>query len=237
MPRYRKRNYRRKRPTRYRGRRYKKYQRKGPSTKVIKFTTGIPDRMMLKLKYAQSVQLVDAVGGVDQFYAFRGNSIWDPDRTGVGTQPLGRDQWVNFYNYYTVHGSKINVQILNQKSASTESTVIVSLSPQITDPAIGGITTNELPTYPYCKWVLLSGSASGNLPKYISSYMSTRKIFGEKDQLDDDYKSLQGTNPTNQWYWRIQSNNVDATNIFSVIMLVTITYYVEFQERVLLAPS
>lgn len=75
-----------------RKRRYNKKKRYNkPTTKKVNITTGIPDRYMMKMKYSRTVELT-AVGGITGTYVFRGNSIYDPDFTSTGGQPLGRDQ-------------------------------------------------------------------------------------------------------------------------------------------------
>ncbi len=40
-------------------------------------------------------------------HLFRSNSIFDPDETAIGHQPMGRDEWAQFYNTYTVLQSRI----------------------------------------------------------------------------------------------------------------------------------
>jgi len=47
------------------------------------------------------------------------NSIFDPDRTGTGHQPLGHDQYANFYNRYRVWSTR--VKILYQASGAVSS--------------------------------------------------------------------------------------------------------------------
>lgn len=63
--------------------------------------TGRPQRMIAKLVYFTSGQLANSVG-VYQTQMMNLNSLYDPDRSGVGHQPLGRDQWATWYNRYRV---------------------------------------------------------------------------------------------------------------------------------------
>lgn len=42
-------------------------------------------------------------------YAFRANSIYDPDLSGAGHQPMGRDVWASLYNHYLVLSARITV--------------------------------------------------------------------------------------------------------------------------------
>lgn len=69
-------------------------------TAVIR-QTGRPQRMVAKLCYYTSGQLYNA-SGLFQTQLMNLNSLYDPDRSGVGHQPLGRDQWATWYNRYRV---------------------------------------------------------------------------------------------------------------------------------------
>lgn len=74
--------------------------------------TGVTMRnsKLVKLRYYTDVQLQPAGSGqTHKDHIFRLNSLYDPDYTGVGSQPYGTDQWANFYTYYVVEAAKIQV--------------------------------------------------------------------------------------------------------------------------------
>lgn len=81
-------NLKRKRPIRRR--QYRKKMRKA-TTAIIRSPSVVPDRMKLKLRYTD-VFSITVNGGVQNYQLFSGNSIYDPDATGVGHQPFGHDQ-------------------------------------------------------------------------------------------------------------------------------------------------
>lgn len=58
----------------------------------------IPASSVVTLRYSTSVEAT----GSNQEHVFNLNSIFDPDRTGTGHQPLGRDQYAALYNRYRV---------------------------------------------------------------------------------------------------------------------------------------
>lgn len=68
----------------------------------------VPKSSMVKFKYFEDVSLSPATGLNTQYF-FRANSLYDPNLTGVGHQPLGYDQLSVFYNHYTVVSAKITV--------------------------------------------------------------------------------------------------------------------------------
>lgn len=213
----------------------RRYKNNKPSLRSMNITTGIPDRYMMKMKYSTTVEMT-GIGGVTGTHIFRGNSIYDPDLSGIGGQPLGHDQWANFYREYTVNGSKMDVKILNLNTTASNSTTIVTVNPSEVAMS-GGINAISLPEYPYVRYKLLPAASGGNLPKTIVNYISTKKIFGIKDVLDEDYSALMSTNPARQWFWNINATNIQGNDSYTVVMLVTITYYVELKSRVLLQTS
>jgi len=81
---------------------YRKRVNKSRSVTLVN-TSGLsplPSRYISKHKYAETVTL-NGLGGL-QSYVWNLNSMWDPNRTGVGHQPYGYDQLSNLYNRYRV---------------------------------------------------------------------------------------------------------------------------------------
>lgn len=91
---------------------YKKsgYTRGGSGTTVALKTLTAPDRLIVKLPYYDQFTVNQTAGHVRDFNL---NSIYDPDRSGVGHQPLGYDQWATFFNRYRVFGVKMVVSMTN----------------------------------------------------------------------------------------------------------------------------
>lgn len=68
----------------------------------------------VKLTYADNflhTVKCDAAASVIQM--FRSNSIWDPDYSGGGHQPLIRDTWASMYDYYTVLSCDYTIRLYN----------------------------------------------------------------------------------------------------------------------------
>lgn len=69
-----------------------------------------PNSKMVRHKYVDTVTMsVAGAPGVAQLYQFRANSMYDPDYTGVGHQPMFRDEMAAQYKHYTVLRSNIIV--------------------------------------------------------------------------------------------------------------------------------
>lgn len=68
---------------------------------------------LIRHKYADRITLPATVAGNNSVYVFRANSLFDPDLTGVGHQPMFYDDMAAHYNKYTVMWSTIKVVIPN----------------------------------------------------------------------------------------------------------------------------
>ena len=105
-----------------------------PRTIVIKPRiplNGVQNTEIIKLRYCTQVSIPGGAGHGS--YQFRANSLYDPDLSGVGHQPMGFDEMSARYLHYQVLGSRIKVSpIINGTTTSqgdAPSWVMVSLAP------------------------------------------------------------------------------------------------------------
>lgn len=192
--------------------------------------TGIPDVKHVKLQYTTFLNLA---GTPTARHVFSGNSIHDPDVTGIGGQPLGHDQWQAFYEKYMVKSSKIQVQILNNSTTASPGNVLINLNP-MDDNAVRFY--DELAGMQYNKNRFVAPVSAGSNGVYMSHYMGTKKIMGD-EVLDDLYEGRFGFDPTEKWYWVIQADAFNGIGAVNLAVKVTMTYYVKLFQRVELFAS
>mgnify|MGYP007068492609 CR=1 FL=1 len=183
----------------------------------------------VKMKYAGSLVLNDAVGGIVQSHIFSGNNLNDPDVTGVGHQPLGHDQWANFYSKYNVLGSKIQVKLIGVANVA-----LVSLYASLSSSSTADVDTSC--EQPYSRRMLIGVNDNAHT---IGSYRKTHMIWGAAptEKFDDTYSANMNSSPTRHWYWHIESVHPDKTSTHKVVGYVNITYYVRLFDRVQLSQS
>lgn len=70
-------------------------------------TAGFPTKKTVKLRYCQEISLT-ITSGYMAYHGFRLNSLFDPDYTSTGHQPLGFDQWAAIYDKYCVTRAAIS---------------------------------------------------------------------------------------------------------------------------------
>ncbi len=160
-------------------------------------------------------------------YVFAGNSLYDPDVTGVGGQPTGFDQLSNFYNKYRVMSSSISVTFINTASVGT----LVTIIPTDTAGGVSGAT--DAASSPYSKWGVVANANGANRLTLVNS-ISTSKIFGTDASQDDLFSATTSANPSNIWFWVI---NMDSSSNILIMMTVRIVYTARLYKRVALDQS
>ena len=101
--------------------------------------TGFPQDMTVRLRYNLFLSYSTGVGTGQHVYQFKINSVFDPDHTGTGHQPLYRDQLYLIYKYCvvtacrwevnvsttTTTGSLINIQATTYATADSDTAIAV----------------------------------------------------------------------------------------------------------------
>lgn len=215
----------------------KSYRRRGGYLKPnVPGQIGFPKNRIVKMRYNDR-HLIDADNtGAASAYTYRCNSIFDPNFTGVGHQPLGHDQWQTFYTQYMVIGSKMSVIFRSSTNSTTNNLIGVypaTSSTALTDPT--AIIEQGLGRYSNLQMI-----TNGNT-KTITMSWSAKKWFNTVDLRDnwDDYGANFGANPVEEAFYHIWTalgiaGGVDppATDVY-----VTIDYIVLLADPKTLAQS
>lgn len=226
MPYYRSRSGRiRRRPARrYVRRSYAgRYRRRAVAGRRL----GFPAQRSAMLRYCTHVTLSNGAGPADA-HAFLLNSIYDPDATGTGHQPMGHDTWANIYNHYVVNGARVRLQFSSTGDDTSRTPIMI------------GAYVSDDGTYP-SDWTVLRESGTGTSTAIVNHMMtktlgltySTKKFFNVVDVKDnfDRLGAPFGSNPTEGANLVIWAESQDQTSLLpQVHVAVTIDYYVSFSE-------
>lgn len=200
---------------------------------------GFPTKVLVKHKYATTIGLDPGTGTIAT-YSFRTNSMYDPDRTGIGHQPRGYDQYALNYNHYTVVGSKIKVTPMGPLNRNAPS-----------DPlSCFGITIQSDDTFPYSDYTDLCESrfaGAGKMVPYqndkkVSAYkrFSTKKYFACKSIVGNvPYRGNSTGDPSTmeQAYYVVWQTSPVAADIEITDFLVELEYLAVWSEPKYLAES
>jgi len=205
-----------------------------PSTSISRLGTIWPDRLMVPMRY-QSTLLFTSTSGVPTGNVFSGNSVYDPNQTGVGHQAYGYDQLFAAYFAYRVPHSSCVARILpnNNTSIATNmyraglqasQAVALNLSDVGTWTESGdGIST--------CGWGAYNSNLAGTL---LAMKRSAAKMLGMTPTQANTSPFQEGGNgdPAQQWYWKFYIQTLDQTTTSTFYVDFKITYYTIWSERI-----
>lgn len=158
-------------------------------------------------------------------YDFRANSLFDPDASGIGTQPYGYDDYLGinapFYRY-KVFASKITVYI-NRITGGPCKVIVV---PTRTSSLTYTEACDLMSVMPYSRTNLISLTDTSRQTK-VSCYCSMKKILGQAVLSDEDYQTTYDANTSPVVFFHLF---FDATSVSTDVALdydVKIVYYAQ----------
>lgn len=240
MPR--KRRYRKRRRRRNNRRNYPRQQVEkqitvNPSSKttVVHHGLGMPNAFITKLRYSET-KLMSTFPYQEQIY--RANSLFDPDQSGSGSQPLYRDELSAIYESYVVYASNIDVQFLQTTNTGGNAFIKAGVYPLPFDSgtAVGLQAGTERDG---CVFGLLGPNSGGdgilNLSNYI--YITQNHGLKKSESEDTQFLSASGGNPPSESFWHIFAGSLDGGSVVNIFSVVNITYYVKFFNKKAVARS
>lgn len=172
------------------------------------------------MNYADTITLSSTI--TPAYHQFRLNSLFDPDYTAVGHQPLYYDQLALLYKNYRVHAAKIDVSFVNATDA-TAALVGYSVKPNTSASA----TFDDMKEQPLCAARHIASDAAGPASTVFRRYFKLSKIFGEA-LTDNNYQADTTNNPSSVAYFTIYSQCADESTSQTVIAYVHLSFYCEW---------
>lgn len=217
---------------RYR-RKPRRNRKKKRNTLSIQKQLCVSDSQIVTLRYVD-VTSINPGAATAASHVYSANSIYDPDVTGAGAQPLGHDQWNAFYSSYTVIGARMKATVFAYAASAT-------------GQAMGCITLEDNTTLITDVTQLLEQTNSkeikpigwaGSGATILTQTFSIHDFFGVKNSADvkDDFGAAFGANPIERAYFTLSLAPVGADpGAFPVV--VEIEYICRLTERLTLDPS
>lgn len=214
-----------------RSRRYRR--RPAPFIKQIRSARAptFPQKLFAKLTYNDTgFTATPAVGNsylVQQ--AFRGNSIYDPDATGVGVQPYYYDTFAGVYSRYRVYASKISVYVFSTDEAGTSPQIKTSIIPWPTSAGPTYTAPDDVRVLFKCKQISWNQDRNDRKSTKLTNYAKTKQVF--ENLYDNDLWANIGSNPSTMWYWQLYFDTTNTSTETDIVYDVKIVYYVEFSRK------
>lgn len=211
----------------------KRKKRRGP-----RITRMLKQKTTAHLRYVDVVS-VNAGSAAIASHVFRANSIFDPDFTSTGHQPLMRDEYALLYASYRVISSKIKVTPV----ASTTTNVV---------PSFYGVFRDDDSVLTYSLGTSIIedqrnkgtwGMVAEQLDSSSKKHGTRSTSFNAKRDLGNDGQNAtheQATNPTGidaTQYYQLWSSSIAGNDPPTTNFLVQIDYIVEFTDPAVVTPS
>lgn len=144
-----------------------------------------PTSIRKRLRYADYFEINSGSGGIGN-YIFRANSLYDPNFTGTGHQPMGYDQLMTFFDHYIVVNARCVVRFMNVLGSNAAVYLRVdgnnaSLSSREELLETGGIVSD-----------VLSANGTPGSNKVLTLDFNIPKYHGVSDTAVTSMDSLQG---------------------------------------------
>lgn len=186
---------------------------------------GFPNSIITKLKYCD-VQILTSTTGAVARQDYRANSIFDPDFTNTGHQPMWRDNYAAIYDQYVVIGSKITVQFTHV-SAATTGVMVVGIHTD--DDSSGSSNLTTMMELNNTVWRQIGPTGSRSDSCTLVGTFEPLEMFGVDAKDDGSSATAVGSTPSEEIYYQIFAANA-PTNTSICEIAVEIEYTVKFSE-------
>lgn len=169
-------------------------RRKGRSSARINLTPAgtLGNRYLTRFKYCDQIEL-NATSGVPAVHSFRINSLYDPDATATGHQPIGFDQLMPFYTHYTVIGAKLSATFVSSDlSSATQGAAICGI--ELSGSSTPTTTLNDIFEQGRTSYkVMTGGNSTGKVT--VVKKVGLSKFLGQNVMDEDANAGTESTNP------------------------------------------
>jgi hypothetical protein len=188
------------------------------------------------LKYNELFPDVSLGGSVKWYKQFRPNSIYDPNYSDVGHQPLGRDLLAGIYQHYRVLKAEFRCSFAPAGKRAADNIFVHSY-------IVGDLVGTGQATYPAsvetlgeCKrgrcWLVGAENTVSSWDRTIYPGLLDETIDtnGITDQAQQSMWTPIGANPAEEQYYTIMVNTNGASEVAYFSVLVQVKYTVQFRS-------
>jgi len=202
-------------------------------------TNGMPLKHYCELTYVEQFA-IDAIADTTSVYTFRANSLYDPNVTSTGHQPMGFDEMCNYYNKFTVIGASIELMPVYGSAAQPNPSMWgCAITTEAT--SLSGQTTSHLLEQKLTSRMTYSGIISNENvnTNRIKKYFSLRKFFGGSvPSTDPSYQCTSSADAATLAFFQVYAvSTVPAENPGNMNFIARIKYKVVCTDPIVLGQS
>lgn len=193
---------------------------------------GFPDKLTLKHLYVEEIDIATGAGGSLSNYQFSCNSLYDPNVSSTGHQPLYFDQLTPIYNRYLVIGAKFHVRFIPKTAAQLPMRIALFVD----DDTSQTITSFENAIENQkCTYALIP--AGSTVPINLTMKWSAKRQYGGSLMANTNIAGTTTLSPTEQTYFKLYWQNLDGTTNVQLYAEVKVEYIAVWFDRRELASS
>lgn len=188
------------------------------------------------LKYSELYADVALNGGLKWYKQFRANSIYDPNYSDVGHQPMGRDLLAGIYQHYRVLKAEFRCSFSPAGKRASDNIFVHSY---VVGDLVGtgqSVYPTSVETLGECKrgrcWLVSAENTVSSWDRTIYPGLLDETIDtnGITDLAQQSMWTPIGANPAEEQYYTIMLNTNGVSEACYVSVLVQIKYTVQFRS-------
>lgn len=200
-----------------------------PIRAVPRALTLFPGTKWVCHRYVDRISFSAAAAGSQNAWVFGANNIYDPDVTGVGHQPMYRDECAAAYGSYTVLSSSIKITIPVH---------VDRITPEIFALFVDDASSVETADNKFLEtrraWSVQTLAARHTSLVLKSSYDAARILKTTRKGIlsDDSFKTAASASPNRPWYYHFVLKPWTPTDTDAALdFVVEISYVTLWRDR------
>lgn len=187
-------------------------------------------KKLVKLRYHESITLNPDALGTIAYDTISANGMYDPYVGVGGHQPMGFDEYMHFYEHYTVIGAKITATFTPTDTGMFAYGGIVGTAGS---SLTGDITTNL--EQKSGRFKVLAPAGADRPTKIVKTFSLKRDLgirFGETT-----CRGTSSANPSEEWYFQIGAATTGTADPANIVVNIDVEYIAMLTEHKQIAGS
>lgn len=186
----------------------------------------VPKTLTRVFRYSDNFVITPALLGVAKEVPFLANGMFDPFVGLGGHQPYGFDQWMSWYDHFTVVKAKVTVHYcMTNPGSDAAGTCLLRLD----DDGVALTNAQHILEMPGTKSSMIGG---GSATRTLTKSFNARRFFGGASKVGStNYKGSVAADPAEKAYFNIGFLSNQLGTISPVAVTVMIEYTAVLSER------
>lgn len=196
-----------------------------------------PPSMYVEHRYVEQINISNEniTGLTGAEYAFRLNSLFDPNFTGTGHQPLYFDQVSAIYDKYQVYRVKVHIEVAGVGSGSVQPFLAVNVRPSanLTSYTLASKWYDEVKEKPENSTLICKPSTIESTDNCLEFDLDLAQVEGiSRAAFMDDvsFAANANTNPTLTEYLTVALGSINRAPGCSAYVTVCLTQYAKWSS-------